>query len=813
MQEKTATASVELCYHCGESFTDSEQVVFDSKSFCCEGCKMVYGILSENDLCTYYDLSNNPGSARKVAVRKDKFAFLDGEETIVKLVHFKQENKVHVKFYVPQMHCSSCVWLLEYLHKLDAGIIESRADFTRKECNIIFDEKETSLRAVAELLTSVGYEPHISLNDIDGAKQHHVNRKLIYQLGVAGFSFGNIMLLSFPEYLSIGQDIGESGFRIFSYLNLLLGSIVFFFPARQFFTSAWKGMRQKHLNIDAPVALAILITYGRSVFDILTNQGAGFMDSMSGIVFFMLIGRFYQDYSQRKLSFDRDFKSFFPAAVNVFVDGKERSVTLDQLKEGDVVKIHHQELIPADGILIKGYGKIDYSFVTGESEPQTHKIGELLYAGGRQVGQVLEVKLTRPVSQSYLTSLWEQNKANFSHKKVSFVHELAKNFTLVLFVFVALTALFWLVNDPSKIFNTVTAMLIIACPCALLLAVTFTNGTIMGLLSKNGLFLRNPVVLESLADADTVVLDKTGTITRSGEAEINYLGETLSIELQLAIAALSGQSVHPLSRGVHKKLREIIGGDFTLIKEFKVSSFEEQAGKGIQGVVNGLFVRIGSAKFLDITAQKGKHSQVHIEIDGQYKGAFEFKNQYRKGLKAMLQTLSKRFNLALLSGDKPTEKEVLATMFPAGSQLMFEQLPEDKRAYIAQLQSKGHKTIMVGDGLNDAIALGQSNAGIAVTDDTNLFSPACDGILVGEKVTLLPKLIDLARANQKIIYITFGISIIYNAIGLYFAVQGLLSPLIAAIIMPSMTVSIVLITTLSGNIIAYRKGLKTKSPN
>lgn len=798
---------VKACYHCGEPCASEEQIQFDNKDFCCEGCKMVYSILNENDLCTYYDLDKNPGKTQKIKVRKDKFAFLDNPDTEAKLVSFKNGFETHVTFYLPQIHCSSCIWLLEFLHKLQLGIAESRADFTRKEVKIIFDSSKTTLRKIAELLTEIGYEPHISFHDLDNSNKGFVNRAILVQLGVAGFCFGNIMLLSFPEYFGIS---GESALvlEVFSYINLVLGSIVFFVPARTFFVSAWKGLQQRYLNIDAPVALAILITYVRSVIDIISQSGPGFMDSMAGIVFFMLTGRFYQDYSQNKLSFDRDFKSFFPAAVTKIVLNEEIPTTLDQLQAGDIIRIHHKELIPADGLLVQGHGKIDYSFVTGESEAQTRNIGELLYAGGRQVGQSIEIKLTRAVSQSYLTSLWEQNNGNFDEKKRSFSHLLAQHFTIVLFIVVGLTASYWAFVDPSKIFNTVTAMLIIACPCALLLAVTFTNGSILSILSKNGLFLRNPVVLESMAETDTLLFDKTGTLTHSGETIVETENIALDPEEIEAVFRIASQSVHPLSRAIAQHFRAQIPLT-SLQQKVVVESFEEYSGKGIQGIYKGMHIQIGTALFLAIQPQHiPQQSHSFLSINNEYRGCFLFKNKYRKDIDNLLNRLSTRFKLGLISGDKASEKQSLLQLFPTGSRLLFEQLPEDKKHTIQDFQNQGAKVLMLGDGLNDAIALAQSNTGIAVTDDTNLMSPACDGILRGDSVARLDDLLYMAKANLRIIYFTFGVSLIYNGIGLYFAVQGLLSPMIAAIIMPSMTFTIILITTLSSRIIANSRKLK-----
>ena len=269
------------CYHCGE---DCDIIIkVHDKNFCCEGCRSVYEILNKSGMCDYYEISNNPGVSQRIKVREDKFAFLDDKKIEASLISYTDEEQTHVTFYLPQMHCSSCLWLLENIHRLNNGVITSKVNFPRKEADIIFDPKKTSLRKIAELLTSIGYEPYISLNNLDKKKKFY-DRSKIFKLGVAGFCFANIMLLSFPEYLGI-DDKEQGMVNIFRYINLLLSLPVFFYSATEFYTSAWKSLKHRFLNIDAPIVLAVLVTFGRSVYEVLTDTGGGYFDSMSGIVF------------------------------------------------------------------------------------------------------------------------------------------------------------------------------------------------------------------------------------------------------------------------------------------------------------------------------------------------------------------------------------------------------------------------------------------------------------------------------------------------------------------------------------------------
>ncbi len=418
------------CAHCGEYCSDN-LIRLEDHVFCCEGCRMVYQLINQSGLCEYYQFNQHPGINRRTITRKDKFAFLDDQAIAGQLLSFRQGSEIHVVFYLPQIHCSSCLYLLENLHRLEPGIISAKVHFARKEISIIFNEDLISLRGVAELLTEIGYEPYISLNNSKKAKPR-VKKILIYQLGIAGFCFANIMLLSFPEYL--GLDGSEKNLRtVFRSLNFILSLPVFLFSAWPFYESAWRSLRHKFLNIDAPIALAIIVTFCRSVYEVFSGTGAGYFDSLSGIVFFMLAGRILQDKTYQQLSFDRDYTSYFPLAVSVLKGNQEIPTGLHGIKAGDTLLIHHKELIPVDGILSRGKALIDYSFVTGESLPVPLEVGEIIYAGGRQTGSSIELLSIREVSQSYLTSLWNRDdqKAGEGSGKKSFVHLISRYFTLI----------------------------------------------------------------------------------------------------------------------------------------------------------------------------------------------------------------------------------------------------------------------------------------------------------------------------------------------------------------------------------------------
>ncbi|QNA45556.1 heavy metal translocating P-type ATPase [Lacibacter sediminis] len=771
------------CYHCGEECIN-ETIQLADKNFCCQGCKTVYQVLNQSDLCDYYELNQNPGTSQRISVRKDKFSFLDDEKIEQQLISFRNTEQTHITFYLPQIHCSSCLWLLENLHRLNAAVISSRVNFTRKEVAIVFDHRSTSLRSVAELLTSIGYEPYISLQNLQQAKPR-IQRSLIYQLGVAGFCFANIMLMSFPEYLGL-EEAEKSMQSLFRYFNLILAIPVFLYSSLPFYQSAWGSLKHKYLNIDAPIALAIIMTFGRSLYEVLSNTGGGYFDSMSGIVFFMLVGRVLQEKTYQQLSFERDYTSYFPIAVTVLKDKKEIPTALPDIKAGDTILLHNEELIPVDGLLTKGKAFIDYSFVTGESLPVLKEMGELLYAGGKQTGGNIEMLVMKEVSQSYLTRLWN-NGEKAKPEKISFVDGLSRYFTWIVFALAAIGALYWSFYDGGKAWNVVTTILIVACPCALLLSNSFTNGNVLRILSKNKLYLRNAQTIEEMAKAIHLVFDKTGTLTTTEEQEIAYTGEPFNDEIAGSVAAVAAQSTHPLSKLLAKELRTN--------ETYEVRQFSETTGRGISGIVNHRIITLGSAEFVtgeEVTVFNG--SSVYVSVDGILFGHFCIRNHYRPSIFQQIGELRKQYRISILSGDNESERLKLQQELGMDVKLFFNQQPHDKLNYIKQLQEKGQKVIMIGDGLNDAGALKQSDAGIAVTESTNNFTPASDGILEADRLSRLSSYLLFTKANKQVVIASFVLSIVYNIIGLTFALQGILSPLVAAILMPSSSISIILLT-------------------
>ena len=781
----------ENCFHCGQEI-EKERISLDNKIFCCNGCKSVYEILNINDLGNFYELNKRSG-IRPNDDNISQFDYLDTQEIFDKVTDFSEGNTSLVTFKIPVIHCSSCIWLLESLHTLNPNINYSQVNFTRKNVQISFNHNELKLSELAKFLSNLGYKPVINLETAE-KKEEFLDKTLVIKLAIAGFAFGNGMFFSYPEYA--GEVMGTTDFwmdkykPLFRFLMFLLATPVVFYSASDYFKSAWFGLKNKIVNIDVPIVLGILMLYGRSIYETLTNYGAGYFDTLCGLLFFMLLGKLFQKRTYSALSYDRDYKSFYPIAVTkVDFNGKQDNILLSDLKIGDRIMVRNQEIIPVDAVLINGEGNIDNSFITGESASIPKKAGDKIFAGGKQIGSALELEVIKTVNQSYLTQLW--NKEAFKKYETgldNLTNEISKYFTFIILAITLIAGIYWGRIDFEKMFQVVAAILIIACPCALALSAPFTFGHVMRILGRNKFYVKDTLTIEKISKIDTLVFDKTGTITHNKKSNINFEGKEFSNFDLKNIKSLLKNSNHPLSKALY---------DFVEVEDeyFPVENFREIPGKGYESNVRGTKYKIGSAKLI---GQKSKslETAVYISRNEEFLGKFIFKNEYRDDLKTLFKSLY-GYQIHILSGDNSSEEIKLKTMIPNVTEMAFNQSPEDKLNYIKNLQDHQHKVAMFGDGLNDAGALKQSNVGIAVADDTNSFTPSSDVIMAGNKLVDFAKYLKFCKDAMKIVKMTFAISFMYNIIGLGFAVTGHMSPLFAAILMPISSISVVAFTSVA----------------
>ncbi len=614
------------------------------------------------------------------------------------------------------------------------------------------------------------------------------------------------MFFSLPEYFSEAELLGDDFKGLFNYLNVALALPVFFYAATGYYISAWQAIKQFKINMDVPIVLGIFALFFYSLFEIFWLGQEGYLDTLGGLLFFLLIGKLYQQKTYDTLSFDRDYKAYFPVAVTRLKQDREEVIPLSKLEVGNLIKVRNGELIPADSILVDGEAYIDYSFVTGEEVPVHKQKASLIYAGGRQKGNPITLTVQKSPSQGYLTDLW--NNEAFTKEKQHSLDSLAQRisgkFTFTVLGIAFLTLAYWSFYDLPQGIQAFTAVLIITCPCALAMSTPFTLGNTLRIFGKGNFYLRNAQVIEKMAAVDTVVFDKTGTLTDIRKATVTYEGTPLTIESKSAIKSLVNQSTHPLSNRIN-----VYMGDLPVVD---VENCQEEQGKGLKGLYKSQEIRLGSAAFVGggWPGPVINGNVVYFAIEKEIIGRFVIHSGLRHDAQKVLREVGQGRQVHILSGDHNHEETFLGQLFGEDVKMHFNQGPMQKLNYLKDLRYMGRTTLMLGDGLNDAGALKSSDVGVALTDGVTHFSPASDAIMDAKALTKLAAYLDFAKSSKRIIKSSFGLSFTYNAVGVYFAVQGLVSPVFCAILMPISSISVVIFTTLATNLLAKRKGLNSK---
>lgn len=781
-----------LCYHCGDP-CELNIISYDEKHFCCNGCVAVYTILNQNNLGDYYCLTNNPGTKKGNQLHRD-YALIDDKSYRSKLIAYEDDHILKVSFYLPQIHCSSCLYLMEHLHAIDKRILHSAVNFTEKKVYLTILQSDHALQSAANLLASLGYAPEFDFEERKKSSTH----PYVIMIGVTGFCFANIMLLSFPEYfgLSVGEELL---LKVFRFLNLGLSIPVFLIAAKVFFAKAYGGIKNKYVNIDLPVSLAIVVTFLRSMYEIFTGSGIGYLDSMSGIVFFMLIGRWMQDKTVASLKFDRHLKSYFPISVEVMHDGLPEHIKVNEVKIGDAIRLKPNEIISVDSEVLQGESLVDYSFITGESQPVMVYPGKQLFAGGKIAGNSIIAHATKNFSSSEFTQIWN-NEAFKKDKSADskWTDRLGAYFAIITIAIATLTLLYWgFQHDVLRGLNALTAALIVACPCALLLGSSYTLGFISQKFAASGLFLKNAGLIDQLALIDHIVFDKTGTLTHQHHIEVNkVLGEWNTCDRSLCLSLLK-MTAHPFAQAVLKSESRMPFIDS------KIDSYRDVPGMGIEGWSMDHHIKIGSADFVNQSRCSKNTSEVLITMDGRIMAHYVLIESIRKGIPDLIRRL-RNYDLTVLSGDHSEAGWMIKELLPTHMTVLLAQKPQDKLDYIHARQHEDDRVLMVGDGLNDAGALKQSNIGLAVVDHFQSFVPACDMIAKSEHLRFLDRYLDIARKSKKLILVTFIYSILYNVIGLSYALTGNLKPLIAAILMPLSSIGVILIAYLGTFVITKK---------
>jgi Cu2+-exporting ATPase len=787
-----------LCAHCGLPVPDGLLDDDAERQFCCSGCHTAFGILHAHGLDSYYGFAERREAPVRASGRTyDEFdhpAFANLYVTAL------PNGLSRTELYLEGVHCASCVWLVERVPMLVPGVLRAELNVRRSLAVIEWDIATVPLSRIAQSLDTLGYPPHPFRGVARADMRMREDRAMLVRIGIAGAIAINVMLAALALYAGELNTMDASFTRFFRWVSFVITVPAYIWPGRVFFTGAWASLRTRSLHMDLPIAIALAAGFVRGAMNTITDSGPIYFDGLALLIFALLVGRFLQQRGQRvAVDAAEELHAIAPSTARIIDNEIVRNVPSEALLPGMLLDVRAGESFAADGIVMRGHSSVNAALLTGESRPTSVRVGQRVYAGTLNVESPLRVQVEQAGETSRIARLMQQVEESAKRRApiVQTANRMAGVFTAVVLVAAATTFVIKSQLSAAHALDDALALLIVTCPCALALATPLAITVAVGRAARRGMLIKGGDALELLATPGILVLDKTGTITEGRTALAAWHGPDWVKPLVLA---LEEGSSHPLADGFRRAWSGVVPAT--------VSTSRHVAGGGLEGTVSGHAVRIGSPRFvresmvvIDESLEHVTHTldrtltPVHIAVDGVLVAIAGLGDRVREEAFAALQQLRGRgWRTVMLSGDA---HDVVASV---GRALAFDApdaigavSPEGKLAFVEQLKAtSGRTVVMVGDGVNDAAAIAAAHVGIGVHGGAEACLATADIYLTRPGLGALVELTEGAHRTLHVIRRNIALSIGYNLIGAGLAVFGVLTPLIAAILMPTSSITVVL---------------------
>jgi Cu2+-exporting ATPase len=824
----SGVAASASCTHCGLDVPPLRRDPARTEQFCCGGCEQVHRTITEAGLGDYYAVRREfigADEAEPAQHQGGDFEAFERPGFLAEYVRVNEAGVARVEFLLEGVRCAACVWLVEKLPQLLSGVLEARLRLKESQVSVDYDPQQVGPAAIARALDGLGYPPHPAREDAKQALHRAEERRRLVRLGIAGACAGNAMLVSLAlysgsaEYEIASGDLAAEHGALFRWVGLALAWIALLIPGREFFQSAWAALRARTPNLDVPIALALGVGGIAGTLQTVSGTGEAYFDSLTALVFLLLVGRYVQFRQQRWARAAVDRAQAFTVFSCRLVDGdREVEVPVDEVLVGNLIRVGTGEVIAADGVVESGAGSVDEALLSGESEPVRVAPGDLVHAGTRNLGESLFVRVEAVGAHSRVGKVIALVERGLAEKAP--IQQLTDR-AAIWFVGAVCLAALWTFAVWSQragwavaVEHTV-ALLIVACPCALGLATPLTLAVAVGRAAKQGFLVKNAGVFESLAKGGELVLDKTGTLTDGAPSLVRWTGDRRWVG---HLAALESQSKHPVGRALAAEFANDVP------EGARVEDVVERLDGGVSGRVCGVELRVGSPKYLrrhavDFEEGAGDlaellalgHTVVGLAVEGRFCGWAALRDQLRPEAAATLERLIE-LGLApeVLSGDAP---EVVARIEAELGGLLERARggvdPEGKHAAVRELRRERVPVVMVGDGINDAAALAVADVGISVHGGAEASLVAADVHLSKPGLGGLVPLVELARRTVRTIHLNLALSLLYNASFVVLAAGGHIHPLLAAILMPVSSASVLALALFSLHV---RKPRRDRAP-
>ncbi|MFK2823078.1 heavy metal translocating P-type ATPase [Arcobacter sp. YIC-80] len=790
------------CNHCHLSFDDDIMIKEGELNFCCKGCQGVYHLLKDDGLDSFYDKLGNKTITPPLKLDNDDLEKFNTASFESSYIRTTPEGFKQIDLIIEGIHCAACVWLNEKILFETKGIIEANINFTTNKAVITWDSEEIKLSDIILRIRSIGYNAYAYDSSIADKKATQAKRDYFIKMMVAVVGSMNIMMLGVAKYTGFFTGMSDEVKWMVHLGEFLLSTPVLFYSGWVFFKGAYYGLKNRVLNMDFLVASGATLTYIYSLFILFGAKGESYFDSVAMIITFVLVGKYLEVIGKKSAVDTLDkIKSTLPLEAVVIKDGKRESISLNSINIGDIVEIKAGDKVPVDGIVKKGSGSFDESSLTGESLPVYKKQGDSLYSGTINTNCVIEFEVTKDFKNSTFSSIVTllEDSLNSKPKIQSKANEVSKGFTVSILTLSFLTFLVWYffgvdlgfdyegTNHFEKSFIVAVSVIVIACPCALALATPMASLIGISLLSKKGLLFKEAKFIESLALTNTVVFDKTGTLTKG---KLKVVKTEISSENQKKLNllySLASSSKHPVSIAVKKYLEEKY--DLTYQELYDIKSID---AKGLSAKYkdedSNIFTLLGGNKQLieanNIAYEYESNKTTYIfSVNDEVIATFELEDEIKDNAKELLSYLKQNnIEVIMLTGDNENvAKDVCQKL--SIDKFYAKQTPIDKANFIKKLKEEGKTVVMVGDGVNDSVALSNADVAVAMGNSADITMQVSDIVLLNSSLMSLRQSFVISKRTYKFIKQNLAISLVYNIITIPFAMFGYVIPLVAALSM------------------------------
>lgn len=782
--------SIVKCTHCHLEF-DEKVMIKEADNpelnFCCNGCQGVYHLLKDDGLDNFYEKMGKNTIAPPVALGQDSSNF-DMESFQTRYIKTTNEGFSRVDLIIEGIHCAACIWLNEKVLGQTDGIVEASINFTNNKAKIVWDEETIKLSSIIDKIRSIGYNAYPYDRSESEKKATKNNRDYFLRMSIAIFASMNIMMIGVAKYTGFFTGMEEDMLRLIHMAEFIFATPVVFYSGWIFYRGAYYGLKNKILNMDFLVASGATLIYIYSLYVLFGGDGHSYFDSAAMIITFVLVGKYLEVIGKKGAVDTMDkIKSTIPLEATLIVDGGKKVVAIDKVSVGDIIEVKNGEKACVDGTLVSGETSFDESSISGESLPVHKKDGDKIYSGTINVNQVVRYKAIKNYANSTLNSIVEllEDSLNSKPKIEDVTNELSKYFSVVIISLSLVTFLSWYFYDGSfeKSLIIAISVIIIACPCALALATPIASLLGVSWLAREGLLFKEAKFIETFAKANTIVLDKTGTITK-GKLEV--INNPIKIEEQLhlnILYSLADSSTHPISKAI-KKYLELHYDNLT---HLELENIEQIPSAGLKASYEGKVVLGGNSELLEqnnISFEQNISSTVyHFSFDKKHIVSFELEDTIKEDAKEVIKYLEKEnIEVIMCSGDNEAVVSKIAAEVGIKNHKS-KMSPIEKADFINELKNQNKIVVMVGDGVNDALALSRASIAIAMGNGADVSIAVSDVVILNDQLKGLEKSVYISKRTFGFIKQNLGISLVYNVLTIPIAMMGFVIPLVAALSM------------------------------